>query len=151
MKRPSILDELTTAQVDAIEEFYTHVLIEWSAIKGLDVSIADVWKSCLLRRLCDGKSPLTLAPPCAYSAPWYELIEYGRGSPVEVFECDQGLVLNQSTWIIEKKVSNREWLVRYRTGARRQDLSPDLWRVHNVGEIRTGNMLDKGWRIERLP
>ena len=41
---------------------------------------ADAWHSALLQRLLDGKDPLPVPPPRAYSYPWYALIENGRST-----------------------------------------------------------------------
>lgn len=45
---------------------------------------ADYLKSRLFWRIRSGKTPLQYAPPCAYSCPWYELIEEDR--PHYMFE-----------------------------------------------------------------
>ena len=41
-------------------------------------STVDFLKSRLFWRIRSGKKPLKHAPPCAYSCPWYELIEEDR-------------------------------------------------------------------------
>ena len=46
--------------------------------KGWEPSYIDCLKSRLFWRIRSGKTPLPHPPPCAYSCPWYELIEEDR-------------------------------------------------------------------------
>lgn len=160
MSRPAVFEKLTAAEIDDIEQHYKAALLTWLAISGAgDVSWVDMEKSCLLRRLCDGKQPLSQPPPTAFSAPWYELIEDGKGNPHGVYEdateLRYSLIIDQTSWAVEKQVGPQEWLVRYLTareiGHPKNVLSADLWRVYKVAEGKTpAGWHDSGWRIERV-
>jgi hypothetical protein len=90
-----------------------------------------VWfKSALLHRLRSGKDPLPIPPPTSFRQPWYAIMEDGGehpcvvGTPVpvtsllEVSPEDKRLrlVINEAVWLVEKKVSETEYLVRWREG-----------------------------------
>lgn len=45
------------------------------ALRWTQMSSGGVYKSALLQRILEGKSPLPHAPPCSYSYPWYSIVE----------------------------------------------------------------------------
>jgi len=73
-------DETQQATLDAVKL--------WLKIRGKpdDAQLcADIDHSALLARLLDGKEPLPAPPPRAFSYPWYDLIESGKGDAMEVW------------------------------------------------------------------
>lgn len=114
-------------------------------------------KSCLLgRMLMDGKPPLPVPPPRAYSAPWYSLIENGwadlTSSDVSgPYEDEDGrhLLVCQCRWRIEKLADDGVgWVVSYPRNGEwllRPHLAREPVRSANV------NPMYVHWVLERLP
>lgn len=80
---------------------------------------ADMDHSSLLHRLLLGKQPLDLPPPIAYSYPCYALVEgedcsLGGCGPSLDPELD-GFYLGQARWDIVKKISDREYIIKWPT------------------------------------
>lgn len=88
-------------------------------------------KSSLLNRLLDGKRPYKFPPPKSFSYPWYELLEreYGSGW-MDVSENKHApgkLIVNQSSWTIIKKFSDKRYLVSY------NEKEGSVWSIINTG------------------
>jgi hypothetical protein len=121
----------------------------------------DMDHSALLRRLLEGKEPLPIPPPRAFSYPWYELIDYGCSEPNEVWEPNASLhsypclVIDQfSGWKILDKVSETEWIITYRYGQNQDKWAEGRWRVYQIGsripqqpKKVSSNFL---WKIEKI-
>lgn len=118
-------------------------------------------KSALFNRLMEGKEPLPIPPPKAFSYPWYELIEDGYGYPYEVWKAEDNFFgdfpavgIDQSIWkLIEEKGEN-DYIVSYLYGKDHSKLSETKWHVYPVGcrvpqsEMHTSsNYL---WKIEKV-
>jgi len=130
---------------------------------GLSQFNADIGHSALLNRLMEGKEPLPIAPPRAYSYPWYHLIEDGYGYPYEVWEAPKefsteynALIIEQCLcWKVLEKISDNEWIVTYSYQNRKETKwHPDRWHVYQIGsripqhpDQRSSNKL---WKIEKL-
>jgi hypothetical protein len=105
----------------------------------------DIEHSALLRRLLQGKEPLSHPPPLTCGYPWYELIERGEGTAFEVQECpaEDGiphLIINQNgQWRILQKVGAQEWIVAYREDGEKFR----VWKDPTSREFRC-------WRLKRL-
>lgn len=121
----------------------------------------DMDHSCLLQRLLSGTPPLPKPPPKHFSSPWYELIDDGFASPLEVWEIkakkDRGLIehfgdalfIDKEPWSIVERRGPNDWLVKH-------SRDENVWRVWSTGK-REG-MEDEAehksmvhlWRIERF-
>lgn len=81
----------------------------------------DISHSALLRRLIDGKDPLPDPPPESYGQPWYELMENGQSTDVQVAELEWGngthLIINESLWKILRQDGPDAWYITYRRGS----------------------------------
>lgn len=112
-------------------------------------SDADLWHSALLRRLLDGKMPLSTPPPLWNSYPWYELVEEGHAAiPGEVRESAANgpvphcLVFCGNAWPIVEKRSELEYVVQNR----------GRWRVCYTHSLQPSSPLPAirdGWEIYR--
>jgi hypothetical protein len=63
-----------------------------------------------------GVEPFPEPPPRAYSYPWYELVEKGAATPMEVclIPTEPGtLAIEQFRWKILKKLGEEDWEVSY--------------------------------------
>lgn len=85
-------------------------------------SAVNIRKSCLLGRLLyEGKPPLPKPPPCAYSAPWYSLIEEGGAglTDLDIYVPEGRLsgqvVICQTQWtIVERQEPPIDgWLITF--------------------------------------
>lgn len=82
-------------------------------------------KSALFARLLDGKKPLLYPPPCAYSYPWYSVVEDNgpwdlsleTSNLEELFwenlSGEQEILIEQTPWKVIRKISNDEVLVTF--------------------------------------
>jgi hypothetical protein len=82
-------------------------------------------KSALFARLLEGKKPLSFPPPCAYSYPWYSVIEDNGpwDLSLETNSLDellwenrsgeQEILIEQTPWKVIKKISNEEVIVTF--------------------------------------
>ncbi len=83
----------------------------------------DIFHSLLLRRMLDGKEPLTAPPPESHGQAWYDLLENGRAEGVEVqrweWAPDLKIAINRGIWTILERKSETDLIVTYRTGGQR--------------------------------
>lgn len=117
-------------------------------------------KSALFHRLMEGKEPLPIPPPRAYSYPWYNLIEDGYGYPFEVWEAtDKAFVnfpavgIDQSIWKLIEKIGENDFIVSYLYG-KDHKVSDTKWHVYQIGcrvpqspQLSSSNYL---WKIEKV-
>jgi hypothetical protein len=112
--------------------------------------------SLLCRLVVQQKEPLPIPPPCAYSYPWYSLIETGNDENITDFhDYDKAghypgyVAIAQSLWKIEKRVSDDEFLLRYRYKTRDKTFtdSPDVW--HLTLNPPSPDKPWKSWTIKR--
>jgi hypothetical protein len=109
----------------------------------------EVDHSALLNRLLLGNDPLEQAPPKAFSYPWYELheTEYAENCEVwvpqgEYWKSDD-IVINQSHWKIVEKISDEEYIVRWKDGY------PN-YRAWRSRPAPGQNATAFGWSLEKL-
>lgn len=124
---------------------------------------ADVDHSSLLKRLLEGTEPLPIAPPRAYSYPWYQLIEDGYGYPLEVWEAPdnffsteyQTLIIDQcACWKVLEKLSENSWIATYSYCDREETKwHPDRWHIFQIGsripQHPANGAFNKLWKIEK--
>jgi len=118
----------------------------WLAIRGKpgDSQIAaDIDHSALLKRLLAGQEPLPQPPPRALSSPWYDLIETGHGTAMDVVEYTTTpgmLSVNQSgQWKIVEKRADGSYVARCTT-------NNHVFTITLVGE-RYGHSM---WELQRV-
>jgi hypothetical protein len=80
------------------------------------ITDADIEKSSLFARICNGKNPIVPIPPTAFGQPWYELLESELSFQVQVEESrsflEKLLLNNQSNLIGEILLINKcEWKI----------------------------------------
>ena len=122
--------------------------------------MVDVDKSCLLRRLCDGKEPFPEPPPLAYSAPWYELLEKGRIECSDALVCLKGeapfqdfdeMNIAQHTWKILSKHGDRDFTCQYSIRSPEERWSTSLWRIRfERNRPDEPSPWDEIWSIEKI-
>lgn len=91
---------------------------------ALTIDVLDE-KSALFARLLEGKNPFIYPPPCAYSYPWYEVIEdngpWTLSLETQKFEeivwenlhGEQQVLIEQTPWKIISKISENEIKVTF--------------------------------------
>lgn len=110
------------------EEEKLHLMQELTEAKefkgALTVDMLDE-KSALFARLLDGKNPLIYPPPCAYSYPWYEVIEENGPWNLSIEAADlkeliwenlhgeSQILIEQTPWKIIDKKSDNEVVVTF--------------------------------------
>jgi hypothetical protein len=118
-----------------------------------DQLVDEIWHSALLRRMLSGKPALRVAPPRSFGQPWYSLVEEGEatGCVVTALKDRSGaspkLSINETPWEIVEEISDREFVVEYRSDASlyvahcEQADGPwtltryDLWLARGVTEV----------------
>lgn len=77
----------------------------------------DICKSALFNRMLSGKEPLPFAPPRAFSYPRYDIFDEPNKihEAFEVVQDGDTLIINQCPWCIIQKVSDDEYLVKYKS------------------------------------
>lgn len=122
----------------------------------------DMEKSCLLRRLADGKKPFKEPPPTRYSAPWYALLEAGSARVNDVYLDPEGtrwwgdpvIVIGHCVWLIEKEESKQDFVCRYSIRSRLDETdrrSSTTWRISSDGDDgRNLGLLSQWWKIVLL-
>jgi hypothetical protein len=110
----------------------------------------DVYHSALLLRMCGGKAPLPVAPPKAYSYPWYDLIDLGGADlfdgEVDV-EVDNGEVwIAQYRWKIVAVFPDGSYRLEWDEHNPLFTLTPKELELPSVN----GDLKMKGWRLERI-
>lgn len=120
------MEELTSEQVS----FAKNCMIEWIQIahkegyfdflervngkEGMSILYNEIWHSALLERLLHGKDALPQPPPRAFSYPWYFLLEHGSDTVTDIgFWKDGTVAINQGSYLIEEKISDNEYILRY--------------------------------------
>lgn len=91
---------------------------------SLTLDIVDE-KSALFNRLLNGKQPLIYPPPCAYSYPWYEVIEENGPFNLsleakdleeimwENLDGESQVLIEQTIWKLLEKTSEKEMIVTF--------------------------------------
>lgn len=141
-------------------------------LRRRDNLYVDADHSALLHRLLEGKEPFEEPPPCAYSYPWYELLENGKASAIEVypsFGSTTHLAIEQNgSWVIQQELAPECWTARYLipdtdaimqaridgTWSEKQfnkprKLSSSLWNIFSPGP-HPNNPERKIWTVERV-
>lgn len=112
--------------------------------------VPDLVHSALLQRLLKGINPIPVAPPLAYSYPWYAL--YDSEDPVSAVDVwysenfkglgENYIVINQGIWKVVKEVTpNDEYIIRWR-----EEEGHPLFRVW---KSHTGGTKWGQWTLER--
>lgn len=100
----------------------------------------DIYYSHLLRRLLEGKEPLSYPPPESNGAGWYDLLETGRGTARDVrpweWAPDHKIAINQGIWTILEKRSDTDYVITYRPNGEAFHLTKQP---------------DGDWLLERVP
>lgn len=125
------------------------------------LSDADITKSCLFRRIRQGKSPLVHIPPNAFGQPWYEILESDGVFPVIVDTpkslTDKLLANDAEGTISEKILINKcEWTINkvVTLGHEYQLKWPNTSFVYKLE--RSNNLLDghdgneQGWTLQKI-
>lgn len=180
--KPISLDFLRSYPVKSHDIDCVYRWLEIRYVNGQDIGDVlglriDADHSGLLQRLLKGEEPTAEAPPLAYSYPWVEVIQTGRGDPFEVYEAHpegvvfpkDSIVIDQTWWPVLEKLGDDNWIVTYRTPdieriareradgtwARERGVgipkknSASRWRVYTTGQ-NPKSPERKAWVIERL-
>lgn len=145
---------------------YLFKVLEIRQINGYDFPndlnylMISIRKSALFQRLMEGKEPLPIPPPRAFSYPWYSLIDDGYGYPFEVWKAEDNLFgfpavgIDQSVWKLEQELGEDNFIVSYFYGKDNANLSDTKWHVYPVGCRVPQNSFHKSsnylWKIEKV-
>jgi len=118
-----------------------------------DQLVDEIGHSALLRRMLSGKPALRVPPPRSFGQPWYSLVEEGEATGCVVTplkdraDAPPKLAVNETPWEIVEQISDREFVVEYRSDAslyvaHREPLEDtwsltryDLWLGRGVTEV----------------